>query len=301
MSNSHLSEERETITNAHGRNDRFEYAKILRGQNVLFLKRALNPSLRLNIQREKLWAEFMNYVVSHYPDAHLKGPVIREHVDADTILFDYINASHLSVVATLEPWEANMLRYAAMLNTLDLAAENWTADTVIDAPPRSERMFATWDKWLGMNKDRFLRLAEVRQLVENNQPYMVTRMQHGDLTPWQIFDDGQTWIIYDGEQSGIDLYRYNDLAYGYGRLWTLLRSPDAAADLLRAFLEVSQTPCDEFFKQFLPVVTARAVGMLADAYNDALNNDYVEYANSLLNTCLNQELEPFLAPSHLPN
>ncbi len=75
-----------SIDNSRGRNDRFTYAKVRRGDGLYFVKRANKPSLRINLQREQLWADFMRWVASEYPRAHLRSPKLIEYIDENTIL-----------------------------------------------------------------------------------------------------------------------------------------------------------------------------------------------------------------------
>ena len=109
-----------------------------------------------------------------------------------------------------------------------------------------------------------------------------------------MFEQGPNWIIYDGEKAGDHLPRFNDLAYGYGRLFTRLQDSETAAVMLKVFIDDSGIDRDVFFKQFLPVMTFRATGMLADAYTDRKHDDYVVQANDLLEMCFNRRLEDFL-------
>ena len=95
-------------------------------------------------------------------------------------------------------------------------------------------------------------------------------------------------------RDGTDLFRYNDLAYGYARLYTTLGSPIAARELLKLFLEKHSADRDEFMKQFIPVLLHRAVGCMADAYRDQPMKDYVESAEELVTAALDKNLEIIL-------
>jgi hypothetical protein len=291
-----LFDEYVPITNKRGRTDRFVYAKVRRGDKWFFVKRGLGPNTYINIQREQQWSEFMCHVALRYPDARIRGPVFRERLDPVTALFDYVDAPHLSDHHDLAAWQRILSRYAAVLDTIDRAGQDWTPTTAVDGPRRSQGIQATWKAWLGDNIARVRLLPAATNIIDAYNPVASTRMQHGDLTPWQMFDDAGTWIVFDGEKSGTDLYRYNDLAYGYGRLFTMLRSRQTAAQLLGHFLDISGVDHQQFWAQFLPVMTSRAIGMLSDAYNDEPTDDYVADAERLLDLCVNGGLNDLLAP-----
>ncbi len=177
-----------------------------------------------------------------------------------------------------------------MLCDLDEAACEWTPSFTLDES-RSDDIDSIWRGWLGEHHKRVIRYDEALARALSYKSGLTRTMQHGDLTPWQIFKDGDEWVIYDGERSGIDLFRYNDLAYGYGRLYTKLRSPKTASVLLREFILRHSRSRQEFMQEFLPVLLGRAMSMLSDAYHDAPENDYVQYAEQLLELCLAEDVE----------
>ncbi len=95
-------------------------------------------------------------------------------------------------------------------------------------------------------------------------------MQHGDLTAWQIMCVEDTWIVFDGERSGDDLPRFNDVAYSYGRLAIRCGQPEAAEKLLRDFIQISELGDT---KQLHGVILLRLLGMYGDSLRDGLNDE----------------------------
>jgi hypothetical protein len=281
-------DERIPFHNEHGRNDRFSYAKVRRGDEWYFLKTAQQPELQENLQREFLWAEFMQHVAVRHPEAQLRAPHVLGFEPDGGLLMEYIDAPQVATSSDIEGWKAHMDRYAKTLAVLDECSD-W------DAPwPDSSQLSGVadihkvWHRWLGEYYDDVSNLREAHQLVAEGLPTLHMCVQHADLTPWQMFANGDEWIIYDGEKAGDHLPRYNDLAYGYGRLFTRLQDPHAAGDLLRKFLIHSGVNQDQFWREFLPILTFRSVGMLADAYHDT-DRDYVDGAQDLLRRCLGRD------------
>jgi hypothetical protein len=99
-------------------------------------------------------------------------------------------------------------------------------------------------------------------------------MQHGDLTPWQILNDHGTWIIIDGERSGDDLPRFNDVAYSYGRLAARCGDRAAADEMLVAFITRRNLSESVINGQLKPVMVWRLLGMLGDANEDINSEEY---------------------------
>lgn len=274
--------------NDRGRDDRFQYAKVRRGDQWYFLKIATSESTKRNLQREEAWSVFMADVAKQFPGEKLRGPVFKELIaGGQAALFEFIDAPH----ARLEDWHIHVDRYARMLHVLDAAAEGWTSELLPQNLHRAEDYERVWRKWFGENITRVSDFNKAVEFVKTRYEFVSTRMQHGDLTPLQMFDDAGEWIIYDGELSGTDLPRYNDLAYGYGRLYTKYHQPEVARALLKSFIAQLEIPVHEFEKAFAPVMMGRAVGMLADAYRDEETNLYIEQAQDLFERALTGKLE----------
>lgn len=283
------------LPNVNGRNDRFAYAKTRQGEQWVFVKKAIAPELESNLRREQLWADFVNYVARKEPEAHIRGPRIIGFNAEGALMMEYIDAPQVAGPSDSKTWKAKIDRYAYTLGILDKYAKDFD----VDWPPNDEASLANldkiWEKWFGYRLESNAALLDkARRMIIEGETTMSCGVQHGDLTPWQMFEQDEEWIIYDGEKAGIHLPRFNDLAYGYGRLFTRLRDEETAAILLKKFLENIDMDRDQFFKQFLPVMTFRATGMLADAYNDIDRANYVEEANQLIELCFKEDLSAFL-------
>jgi hypothetical protein len=281
--------------NINGRNDRFTYAKVVDGERQLFLKKAIAPELEPNLQRELLWSDFVNNIANNEPDAHIRGAKIFGFDQDGGLLMEYIDAPQVASPSDGVAWKANIDRYARTLATLDKYAEGYQVEWPINEMATIANIDKVWQRWFGERYEIMQpTLTKAIEIITTNEGDISYRVQHGDLTPWQMFEQGQDWIIFDGEKSGDHLPRFNDLAYGYGRLYTRLRDSETAAEMLEKFIVYSGMDRNIFFTQFLPVMTFRATGMLADAYNDKERENYVEQANDLLALCFNGRLDEFL-------
>ena len=281
-------DEYEVLQNTRGRNDRYSYAKVRDKDKWFFLKHALAPEQIDGLERELKWANFMEFIERDLGISWLLGPKNLAMVSDNTLSMSFIDKPHLADYHSLDSWHDNLTQYAKMLHEFDMAAMKWHGDGLPDKKKRNERYYQIWCEWLGDNIGRVPRLEEARERVEQTIDQTQACMQHGDLRPWQIFNDQGNWIVYDGEASGEDLLRYNDLAYGYGRIFTNLRSPEVARQLVQEFLRVSGIDKQQFLRQFEPVMIGRAVGMVSDSFNDTPKDDYRSYAFRLLDLCLDE-------------
>ncbi len=285
----------EPLENTNGKNDRFAYARARKGPHEYFVKSAIRPDMLGHIQRELVWYEFMNRVEAYHPDRHFRGMRVERRIGRDTLVYEYIDAPVVATAGELEKWRSVMPRYALMLETFDSVAMGWKSEDLPDEPSRSVDTYRIWLEWLGDNTSKVKYLPAARKYFDIEKWKLRRTMQHGDLSPWQIFETEQDWIIYDGERCGTDLFRFYDLAYGFTRLFANLHAPDAAAELLRQFLTAHTSESrDEFIRQFMPVLMHRTIGVLADAYNDQAANDYVREATELLNLCLAKKFDTLL-------
>ena len=283
------------LSNVNGRSDRFRYAKVDRSGKLLFQKTALRPELVSNLKRELLWADFLNHIARLEPDAHLRAPHIVGLDEGSSLLMEFIDAPLVAEPSDGAAWKVKIDRYARTLIVLDRYAEGYHVDWPTDSTPDIYEPEKIWHRWFGDRLDEAQPILQKALTIFNTgRDFLTFRVQHGDLTPWQMFEAGEEWIIYDGEKAGDHLPRYNDLAYGYGRLFTRLKDRETAARLLEKFLEYSHTDQNDFFQQFLPIMTLRATGMLADAYSDQLQEDYVNEALALLQLCFDGKIEDFL-------
>lgn len=264
----------EPFENVAGRQDRYRYAKVQRDDKYHFLKQSIDKQQNENLTRELVWQDFMQKVESSHTDLHLRAPRDITLEDDTTIINEWIDAPFVAGRHQPEIWRQVIDRYASMLVILDQQAEAY----VISANLRkfTDREFKKQlDYWLrNIDMDIDPTIAGAYSYVVDKLPNVEYRMQHGDLTPWQIFDTGEEWVIFDGERSGDDLPRFNDLAYSYGRLAIRCGDQRTADDMLRIFMQKLSTTPEYFDTNMKPVFIFRLLGMLGDAKNDQNNSEY---------------------------
>ncbi len=285
-----LFDEATPFENTTGRNDRYEYAKVRKGNTWFFLKSARKKELMPNIQREVVWSEFMNRIEAFYPDAHLFGPRVERRIGLDGIVFAFVDAPKVADHGNIEAWQRVLPQYATMLALFDTVSIGWKSDNLPNEPSRSDHPYELWKQWMGEHLDRYSRLPEARKRIESVHFVLTKCLQHGDMTPWQIFDTSDGWVVFDGEKCGTDLFRFTDLAYSYVRLSVTHDSPAAARELLRLFIEKQELSDEVVTKELIPVLLHRAVGGLSDAYRD--NDEAAIYrGEALLTACIDKDTD----------
>ena len=286
-----LFEERIVVKNPSGHDERYEYAKGRQGTAWYFVKTARSKRYNPHIQREVVWNEFMNRVEAFYPAGKFVGPRIERRIGEGGLVFDFVDAPLLADGDELIAWQANISRYAEMLETFDRVAVNWKAENLPDEPSRSLHIYSTWQGWLDGHLDEVKYLNKARHLVETASFKMTRCLQHGGpLTPRDIFVAGERWLVFDGEHCGSDLFRYTDLADGYARLYAYYGAKASATELLQNFMQRHERPREDFLEEFIPVLAHRSVALLSDAFADK-TRDYVGDAEELLQLCVDTKIE----------
>lgn len=272
--------------NTKGRNDRFTYAKVRIGDTWYFRKQAKHAELQTNLSRELLWSQFIQHVRKQDPTSTLDAPKVRGFDAEGALLTDYIDAPLVAEPTDPTKWIQKLDKYAAALVTLDTHSRSFdTTWPSSETLPGIKKVDAVFELWLGEHINKVPRLEEAKEYVKASIPHLTFCVQHGDLTPWQMFEKDDQWIIFDGEKAGDHLPRFNDLAYAYGRLTTRFRDRTTANKLLTLFLDKSSVDEHVFEAELMPIMTFRSVGMVADMLKTgdqaAIENSYQLLEDSL--------------------
>ena len=290
---SRIFEEIQPFENANGANDRYRYVKARLQTHWYFIKIARGVDQEEGLQREYLWSEFMERVDVLMPSLKLNGPKIFKRIGKDALAFHWIDAPLVAEHWDVLAWERHLDRYAEMHVQLDRAAGDYSLPQVYTSLSHREITGASWKQWVSGRVDEET-IAQAQQLFKEHEKRVTLRLQHGDMSPWQIFDVDGTWVIIDGEKAGIDLPRFNDVAQSYFRLHNIAKRPDLAKRFLNQFVSGLMMTKEEFYDQFIPVMVIRAVGSLADADINREHEPFHEEARALVDACLSRDLNRLL-------
>lgn len=90
-------------------------------------------------------------------------------------------------------------------------------------------------------------------------------LQHGDFSPSHILDyKYPIFGLIDAEKGGINKAAYYDVAYFYPKIYIQLNKPNSAREFLKKFIERLSEDRDNFSKQFMAILTSRAIGTVRD-------------------------------------
>lgn len=278
---------------------RYSYSKLQQGDKTYFVKQALRPDVLPLLGRELLWHDFMADVSSQFPDLHVGSPEIHS-LKNDTIMFEYVDSPYVADDSNIQTLKPKIPRLVNLLLAMDSAGENWTNPHPVEESSNHApywQIDARWDKWSEKPLESGIltqeMLQEAHKIVDSHKQFLTPRMQHGDFVPWHIFEQGDDWLIYDGEHASTQKPRFYDLAYLYTRLFTRTKSPEIAAEILTGFVDQINLSQEQFFNAFWPVVTSRSIGIFLDAHNDRPKNDYIKEAQRLFQKCRQGELSDF--------
>ncbi len=282
----------EEVNSLDSPNDRYKYLRVRRRDRWYFVKIAQNEAAREGLLREYLWSEFMERVTVLMPALRLDGPHVFKRIGTGALVFDWIEAPLVAEAWDVEAWQRNLQRYADLHVQLDKAAGNYSLPQVYTKLSHRDTPETTWKRWSTDQIDEET-INSSRQLFREYEFHVTQRLQHGDLWPWEIFDNNGRWTIIDGERAGIDLPRFYDVAQSYTRLYAVVGNQDMAKNFLRLVfggLGISQ---DDFYAQFIPVVLVNAINQLSEA-GSGENELLKQSSRSLMDICLSRSVDQLL-------
>jgi len=268
---------------------RFEYKKVSVDGEILFLKIAKSAKEGRNFENELAWGEFMNQLVTVHPELRIRATDPFSYQPNLAYLSEFIDAPFLCTKENVDDLMPYIPRYNTCLQAVDSIGLGYTTSLPTrDGKVNHLNLDIRWEDWFkasgGFGKYEN-DIERARALVKASTT-LQSCMQHGDFVPWHIFNVSDEWVVYDSEHAHHDWPRFYDLAYSYSRLFVWQRKRHVAQALLNEYIATMQLPEPEFWEQFLPVLTSRAVGVLSDALTDLPKVNYVSTAEMLLQRCL---------------
>lgn len=269
------------------------------GQKV-FLKIAEDPGLHEALEREAWWHNTVNWLREERDVSlpmraprvlrTMAGALALEFVEGEALI-EVDRPNGLAVSAQqFKQVSPVMLSFIVAIDNVEVPAEQrFEKDSDNSAP--YDRLWSRMETWGDeLIKAGALRYEEVESaigLARKYQPFIEPSLQHGDFVPWHVIKStAGDRVLIDGEKSSLKKPRFYDLAYLYTRIVSRGKSIHAANELLVDFMEHSREPQSEFWPQFLPVLTLRAIAINRDAMHDLDFMDYRAEAHDLLSRCL---------------
>ena len=273
--------------------DRYLYQKIEIEGVEYFHKKAQKAEVGELLDHDLAWVEYLNDLRKVYPELHVRPLEVYAYLPQQAIITEFINAPFVAEVHEMSKLEDSLERYVDLLVAMDIFGATWLPDVPI--VPNSttaielDRKWGEWVSWGRLYEKGIVTPDEISKAHERVTSYhsiAESRMQHGDLGPWHIFDLNDEWVIFDAEHANDSLPRFYDLSWAYTRISTLGQDAVLARRLVEMFLDKTGIDPDSFFERFLPVVLSRSIGVLLDAENDASHVNYRQSARDLFSRAL---------------
>lgn len=114
-------------------------------------------------------------------------------------------------------------------------------------------------------------------------------INHGGFTPWHIIENGNAFVLIDGEHASCKLPKYFDIVYFYHRVYTGAGAPEIAKNYMNKIRNgLNSKERDKFDQAINPLIANRIIGGFWDAKNEK-KRDFL-YHLSLKKDFLENEL-----------
>jgi len=245
--------------------------KVVKNDKMFFFKMAATPEISEFTRNEHTWDE----ILTKRP----LGTVIQVPHDYDAgvwrerfwFMADYIGGrkladpEHPGELAELRQWlpEIAKLIKAIMTHEFDGGLLRDVRATESERKEKFWENINEWEKVAGRD------LSELKNFIRERMRFVSYAPSHGDLVPWHLLfgENGQLYLV-DGEHGKTQGIKFYDLAYCYHRLFTSLRTPELANELLTAFLAEYLISADER-ELFRAILAQRVIGGYFDAARDS--------------------------------
>lgn len=275
---------------------RHVHGKIKKDGETFFLKMASTPDIGRRTKNESFWNEQIGNLVKKeninyfdVPSIHTSGMYENK--------FYYLSSNHTGTMlassdpvntANLEKWIDKIIK--SNLFFLSLPRKN------LSFPRDDERgafdeewgqYYQSIQSWHEEVKEHGLQdvFDQVKNLKDKFQP----SVNHGDFLPWHMIEEGEKFILIDGEHGSKESPKYYDVCYFYHILYTSGQNPELAKTYLGKFRgELPKEEKSVFEGLMKPILAARIIGGFWDAKN-ATQTD-VSYHNKLREDFLKNDL-----------
>jgi hypothetical protein len=158
----------------------------------------------------------------------------------------------------MNPWLEKIVRanfFISSITEMELPIEKGMA--LPDA--RWESFFENITEWYNTANDPTL--APLLKSVEGLKTAYYKGLTHQDFAPWHMIDNGNNFVLIDGEHARLSSLRYYDTAHFYHRVYTTANSPEVAKKFLSKIRELTpENRKGTFDSEFLPTLASRIIG-----------------------------------------
>jgi len=275
---------------------RHMHGKLEKDNKIFFLKMASTPDIGERTQNEVSWNRQIHDLIVESGIDYFDVPEIYESGEYEK-KFYYLSSYHDgSLLASKNPpdterldqWLDKILK--SNLFFLSLQKQ----DLRLQRDQGSEDLTKKWDEFFkkiqGWHQEvEEHRLQEILEAVKNLKDTYEPGVNHGDFVPWHMIQDGEKFILIDGEHASTQSPRYYDVCYFYHRLYTSAQNPELAKSYLNKIRsQLHEGEKNKFDLSIKPILAARIIGGFWDAKTD--ERDDISYHKSLRDDFLKNNL-----------
>jgi len=255
---------------------RHVHGKLKKDNKIFFLKMASTPDIGERTQNETLWNQQIGNLIKESRIDYFDVPQIFDSGEYEG-KFYYLSSHHDGAMLasknppsteSLDQWIDKIIKSNLFFLSLRGQDLNFRRDQdSISSQDKWDEFFQRVQSWHEEVKEHQLQkiFEEVKNLKDTFEP----SVNHGDFVPWHMIQDGEKFILIDGEHASIQSPKYYDVCYFYHRLYTSAQNPELAKMYLSKLR--NHLPEDEknkFDLSIRPILATRIIGGFWDAKTD---------------------------------
>lgn len=260
-------------------NERYLLCEIEQNSQTRILKIANDPELIPNLLREVENNLFLSTVSQYRSNNHIEVRNIHSH-GKGWYIGDHFDGPLLFNSQPIKKMDTSVAKASQHLAQLFAEIESYTPAGLFGLPVYTDKhgrpTVQFRERWheIEQHKDiacrgGFLTEASARRItdyIHQHKDSVTSALELWDLEPWELFYLGGERIgLIDVEYMNLRGRRYFDIVWNYHRLWADLKSPAAAKQFLKSYLERKEVDQHEFTRPFLVQFGMKLIGYLRDA------------------------------------
>ena len=277
---------------------RHVHGKLKKDNKIFFLKMASTLDIGEKTQNETLWNNQIGNLIEKAGVDYFDVPHIHEVGKYDG-KFYYLSSHHDGAMlasknppntGNLEQWTDKIIKSNLFFLSLQKQDLSFKRDQdSISSQDKWDEFFQRVQSWYHEVEEHQLR--EIFKEVKNLKTTFEPSVNHGDFVPWHMIEEGEKFILIDGEHVSTQSPKYYDVCYFYHRLYTSAQNPGLAKLYLSKFRDqLSEGEKNKFDLAIKPILATRIIGGFWDAktdkqkdisYHNKLREDFLK--NNLLN------------------
>ena len=266
---------------------RHVHGKLKKDNKIFFLKMASTSDIGERTRNETMWNNQIGSLIEKAGVDYFDVPHIYETGEYNDKFYyiashhggDMLASKNPPTTESLEKWIDKIVKSNIFFLSLQREDLNFHRDKdSIISQDKWDEYFQRVQSWLEEVKEH--QLQEIFNEVKNLKNTFEPSVNHGDFVPWHLIQEGEKFILIDGEHASTQSPKYYDVCYFYHRLYTSAKNPELAKTYLAKFRShLSEEEKNIFDVSIRPILATRIIGGFWDAKTDGLED--VTFHNKL--------------------